>query len=58
MAKNEFISTLRFSGYMRGEKAKKVKKGPRQHFSKSKDQNKSHNSNKNSTNKQMHYKEH
>lgn len=29
MAKNEFISTLRFSGYMRGEKAKKVKKGPR-----------------------------
>lgn len=32
IAQNEFISTLRFRGYMRGEKAKKSSKGSKTGF--------------------------
>lgn len=46
IAKNEFISTLRFPWYIRGEKAKKVQKGLRQYFNKTQDQNTNHHHNK------------
>lgn len=43
IAKNEFISTFRFPGYMRGGKAKTVQKVLRQGFNKPQDQNTNHN---------------
>lgn len=46
IAKNEFISTLRFPGYVRGWKAKKVQKVLRQDFNKPQDQNTNHNNHK------------